>query len=283
MEPNLASITGIMRDVWPVRKAVMEQLGASDLSLFMATIGLKMSEVEMRKFLNPVRDLSPHTNGILDRIENGDVAMLVGKDTYDLISRIRDPIGYWNKMKGMELLVIMVVIMRKNRAIDANPLYKRDGTRTGDEDSYSIVPYTMSRNGSSHSTCDPYMCGNDYHHAFDKEVVDGYKVAMMTSNFRVQTCGKVHIDTDVRVCDETLVYPNMYLSLPISPHRMWTGFINLTTNPFEAVRVDSISELRPRDPGVFGIQFGYPRSVSTYTFMIPYMATDISTNTITAE
>ncbi|KAL9122250.1 MAG: hypothetical protein Q9187_001202 [Circinaria calcarea] len=249
----------MIRCIAPFRIGLFSMISATEVSTIAIMVGLETTHEEMRRFLNPVRDLEPYTNEIMDRIDSGDMVLLMGKDTFDLISRIRDPIGYWNKMRGKELLVIMVLVARKNKFIDTDPLYVRMGIETNDKDMYSFVPYTMC-------PCAPgYTCDHFFQRVFSSDRRVMILTEFMTTyidpappriNPKTIVDGNVHIN-ETRFPAR---FMDMYLPLPMSSNEVWTAFINSTTSPFVATRTNSIHNMNKKSrsfelPNMLRIQF----------------------------
>jgi len=109
---------------YPIRDEIMSMLGASDLALLMATLGLQMSSRESEKYLSPARDLPEYQDWIADRNAEECSVLLVGIDAAMLLDRIQTPLRFWSKYKHKEDNTLWPVARR----------HCGHGTRCGPED-----------------------------------------------------------------------------------------------------------------------------------------------------
>lgn len=91
------------------RYGLMHYITATDISMFLASFNLAISDTERRKFMNPIRDLGDEHEDIQRLISMGFKVALVGKDCRRLLERIAMPVTYCMRYGRREMLQIMAV------------------------------------------------------------------------------------------------------------------------------------------------------------------------------
>ncbi|EKG09152.1 hypothetical protein MPH_13853 [Macrophomina phaseolina MS6] len=77
-----------------VVNTVMDFLSAFDVAKFASVYSYEMTDIERRKYLNPLRDMGEIESLLRDRIRDGDTVLLVGTEVNLLVSRLMYPLHY---------------------------------------------------------------------------------------------------------------------------------------------------------------------------------------------
>lgn len=97
--------------VYPVQTTILTFLTASEAALVASLVSYRFSDAEGRRWLHPIRDLPEHSDWARKMMAEGHAVTLVGKDLDRLVSRIRDPIGFWEKHRGEERFVLWLSVL----------------------------------------------------------------------------------------------------------------------------------------------------------------------------
>jgi hypothetical protein len=135
----------------PIRVSILSRCNATDVSVLEKLGYLYLSDVERSRYLNPVRDL-PCCNWVLDRIDAGDRAILIGSDIKLLQARISDPISYsqhniWERpiLLWVSIVSSEAVYEQKHKGEDGKVLVVDDATLR----KYRVTPLEFQKYTSS--------------------------------------------------------------------------------------------------------------------------------------
>ncbi|OAP53939.1 hypothetical protein AYL99_11819 [Fonsecaea erecta] len=251
-------VTGIAQ----FRSELFSMLSATEVSITVRVCRDTLTQTEMVRYLNPVRDMGIHTNTIMDLVSVGYDCILIGMDTFDIISRITSPFEYW--VHSMNPKTFMFVLMIADRRTDSN---------WGVNEPSDVVLYDMEsqtryykRIGSINfvedmvgpSLMNSYSCGNTN------------PITLMCPNTMVSRYNNISTMVDstalMRMDDLEFMINNMLMRT--NDNTYCTGYINLTRDPFSVVRMDAfrdvdagrrtnlfINDVRPEDTRRTSIQF----------------------------
>ena len=112
---DVAKMSLFMSTIWPFREGVLLNLNATECSLLMKVLKLQLDEFEVKRYLDPYRDLEPlfPMRAALTRI--GYDIVLIGAGISDLFSRIQDPVAHWS-FDGDENITLWLVVQRSHHA-----------------------------------------------------------------------------------------------------------------------------------------------------------------------
>lgn len=107
-------ITDALLNSLDFRKGLFSMLGATDFSMMIKLLGIPVTETEMTKYTNPIRDL----HGLAELIPETDLMeyepVLIGGDVRELTNRIEDPVKYWEKTRSWKKLTMWLDLRHKN-------------------------------------------------------------------------------------------------------------------------------------------------------------------------
>lgn len=95
---------------YPIMSAIMDSLSAYDVAKFTTVIGYKMTEREMRKYLNPLRDMGGLEPLLRDAIKAGHKVLFVGTELNLLIHRLTHPLEYADTL-GHDYKIEIAIVM----------------------------------------------------------------------------------------------------------------------------------------------------------------------------
>lgn len=103
-------LTKALINVPDFRYGLFDMLDATDASLLMDICKIPMDQGEMRRYFNPIKDLV-NMREIVDFITGlGYTPYLMGLDTYNLITRIKDPVGCWESDNSNTKMTFWLII-----------------------------------------------------------------------------------------------------------------------------------------------------------------------------
>lgn len=101
----------MVRDVSPVFCSLACELAPSSLSALLFACKIMIRGETMRRYLNPIREISEHRDWIEEKISTGRRVMLVGKDVNRLATKILDPKKYWSPGFDRSLMLIWLAVV----------------------------------------------------------------------------------------------------------------------------------------------------------------------------
>lgn len=126
------------------RHGLFSMISATEVSITICLCEMKSRNFkngELRRYLNPVRDLAIYCNKILDACDPERQPALLGQDVFRLLSRIRDPIEYWKMNAHLTKMTVIILLRDTSRALNVPtyPILEADDAQTLDLDASPIL------------------------------------------------------------------------------------------------------------------------------------------------
>jgi hypothetical protein len=197
----------VMFMIFPVRKALMRAMTASELASIMIAMKkgmqpereswIELTPSEETMFLNPVRELPEYEGWINDMISMGNGVTLMGSDLQRLMERINDPVTYWNKPSGTDMITVWLMVREKFTTVLIDE---------GTEESIPSIRTVLSGAATMNRTADEGVIVNRTGILVWEVFMEWYKLPDLTVNGNDDWLSKnlkkllVGVDEDMELC-----------------------------------------------------------------------------------
>ena len=103
------TLRNLRRKIGPIIYNILDYLSATDASLFMHTMMMRVTDGHMNKYINILRDIPEHQDWIDDMLKEGHKVMLIGEDLNEFGNRIMNP-GKRDRKNERKLCIWLAVV-----------------------------------------------------------------------------------------------------------------------------------------------------------------------------
>ena len=121
-----------------VRSKILDYLPATYASLVLWLCNVKLEKWEEKKYLNIIRDIEEQEDWTREKIAQGALVVLLGKDLVEIENRINNPGSFWNKNSILRNTSICIIVIDP-RSLNDVLLFGTDATVVSECGSFLLL------------------------------------------------------------------------------------------------------------------------------------------------